>query len=160
MMPVLLAAQTQTSGASAAQRCVPRSAVRMRRRRARTTAACDEAKQRHRHYRLPDPATSRHASCRRLTATVRRFRRVVHLPRAQRSSAELTYEGLLSPHNGVSWGLEFPSDYKNLIAHYGDVVLGTSSTAPQSTARPLPGRGGNSSANASTPPCAAMTALS
>lgn len=23
-----------------------------------------------------------------------------------------------------AWGLEFPSDYKNLIAHYGDVLLG------------------------------------
>lgn len=48
-----------------------------------------------------------------------------------------------------AWGLEFPSDYKNLIAHYGDVVLGDylqvvapSTVTPETCDEPGAPRGG------------------
>ncbi|MEH0549995.1 SMI1/KNR4 family protein [Streptomyces sp. B21-101] len=48
-----------------------------------------------------------------------------------------------------AWGLEFPSDYKNLIAHYGDVLLGDylqviapSTVTPETCDEPGAPRGG------------------
>ncbi|MGW0949655.1 SMI1/KNR4 family protein [Streptomyces sp. NPDC002623] len=78
---------------------------------------------------------------------------------AARNSFEVLKE-LLPPRSGgglavdwaaveQAWGLEFPSDYKNIIAHYGDLILedylqviGPSTVTPATCDEPGAPRGG------------------